>query len=110
MMFQSIRHSLEGPGSLTTGLAFFVNSTTVLPRMHCAPLPVNLMGHTEIANTVSSRPEWRDNDKAAKEFVHAIAEVERRKLINRIAENVKYLSLISDGTTDAAICSVCSSW
>ena len=55
-MFQSIHHSLEGPGSPSTGLAFFVNSTTVWPGMHCAPLPVNLMGLSEIGNTVSSRP------------------------------------------------------
>ena len=62
MMFQGIQHSLEGPGSPSTGLAFSVNSTTVWQRMYYAPLPVNLMGHTEIANTVSSRPVGPDND------------------------------------------------
>ena len=42
------------------------------------------------------------NKKACRQFVHAIAEVERRHLTQRL-ENTRFLSLISDGTTDSSI-------
>lgn len=42
------------------------------------------------------------NDKACKQFVRAIAEVERRHLAQHL-ESAHFLALISDGTTDASI-------
>ena len=42
------------------------------------------------------------NVKACREFVHTIAEVERRHLVQNL-EKAQFLSLISDGTTDSSI-------
>ena len=42
------------------------------------------------------------NGKACREFVHAVTEVERRHLAQRL-KKAHFLSLISDRTTDSSI-------
>ncbi|XP_014668748.1 PREDICTED: zinc finger protein 862-like isoform X2 [Priapulus caudatus] len=42
------------------------------------------------------------NDKACKQFVTAISDVERERIVAKLSEN-KFLTVISDGSTDTAI-------